>query len=192
MRSLTICLACLLPVLLCLPLSGCDSALRFAPSQPQKQTADATHRTALIVQAHGTDPGSVESDRLVAGTAAAASYFGPPAAPLDLASDYSPTVAQASADAVARPDPWAVADELLGVGIAVAGLFTGAGALKFASMLSQARAKAQALKEIVQGSEIFKASATAGEVTAFKKAQSQAQSPATEVLVAEIKATTKT
>jgi len=192
MRSLTICLACLLPVLLCLPLSGCDSALRFAPSEAQKQTADATHRTALIVQARGAEPADPQANRLVSGTAAAASYFGPPSAPLDLDTDYSPVVAQASADAVARPDPWAVADDLLGVGIAVAGLFTGAGAIKFAGMLSQARAKAQALQEIVKGSEIFKSTATAGEVQAFKKAQSQAQSPATEVLVAEIKASTKT
>lgn len=92
---------------------------------------------------------------------------------------------QARADGARRIDPWTAADSLLELGIGIAGLLGGAYGLKAAGFLKQAREKAQALKEIVRGNELFK-QLHADSAEAFKEAQEN-QSPATRKLVTELK-----
>ncbi len=95
--------------------------------------------------------------------------------------------AQARTDGTRRIDPWTAADGLLELGIGLAGLLGGAAGLKAAAFLRQAREKAAALREIVQGNELFK-QLHAEAAEAFKQAQKN-QSPATRKLVTELKQT---
>ena len=84
-----------------------------------------------------------------------------------------------------RPDPWDVADNLLELGIAVAGVLGGVYGAKAAAALKTARQKSTALREVVRGNEIFKqANPTLAED--LKKAQA-GQTETTRQLVAQIK-----
>jgi len=95
-----------LPVIICvicaicglLFLAGCEmplGALRFAPSQEQKQSADAAARLAAVADSQGLPPGSAATARLADSAQAAAIYAGAPASPVDLAALTPPAVRQA-------------------------------------------------------------------------------------------------
>lgn len=93
--------------------------------------------------------------------------------------------ASAREDAARRIDPWAVADGLMEAGIAVAGLLGGAWGLRAVQLLRCAREKSRALKEIVEGNELFK-QANGQAVDAFKAAHNS-QSPSTRRIVTELR-----
>jgi hypothetical protein len=84
-----------------------------------------------------------------------------------------------------RPDAWDIADSTLELGIALAGLFGGVYATRIAKFLQDAKAKSNALKEIVLANEIYKKT-NPDSADAFKDAQRN-QSPLTKQIVAEVK-----
>ena len=84
-----------------------------------------------------------------------------------------------------RPGPWDVTDTLLEIGIGVSALLGGVYGTRIAGFLKTARAKSQALREIVTGNELFKQQ-NADQVTSFKAAQVN-QSPETRQLVTALK-----
>src|SRR5512136_1694162 len=147
--------------------AGCDS-LRLAPSEQQKQNAWLHNRTAAVAaQTAKAEQGSQELQALTQlselQSRAFTSYCGLP-------QEYPPaeTTAQilgesnwqlanaAVAESAQRPDPWQVADSVLEFGIGLAALLGGVCGTRAVRFLRDARAQSQALKEIVQGNELFK------------------------------------
>jgi hypothetical protein len=176
--------------------AGCDS-LRLAPSEQQKQNAWLHNRTAAV--AAETARAEQSSQELQALTQlselqsrAFTSYCGLPR-------EYPPaeTTAQilgesnwqlasaAVTESAQRPDPWQVADSVLEFGIGISALLGGVFGTRAVRFLRDARAKSQALKEVVEGNELFKKQQPA-QAKAFKAAQ-QNQSPQTRQLVAALK-----
>ena len=172
--------------------TGCGT-LRFAPGEEQKQNAWLHQRTvqAAAIQAQReeasdtltklTDQASRQSDAMVA-------YFGFPQQPPatesieDILSDQNNAITQqAKLQALQRPDPWDVADNLLELGIALAGVIGGVYGGKAVAGLKLAHQKSIALREIVTGNELFKKQ-NPDYAEAFKTAQG-AQTPTTRNLV---------
>ena len=91
----------------------------------------------------------------------------------------------ARVSAMQRPDPWDVADHLLELGIAMAGVLGGVYGAKAAAALKTTRQKSTALREVVRGNEIFK-SGNPTFTEDFKQAQA-GQSETTRQLVAQMK-----
>ncbi len=177
---------------------GCDS-LRFVPGERMKQNAWLHNRTASAAAVAARDESA--SQQLQELTAlselqsrAFVADYGmpdqmPPAESMEqVLSPASRQLAElAAVDATARPDAFDVADSVMEVGIAVAALFGGAYGVRIAKFLKDARAKSQALKEIVAGNELFK-NQNAAAVEAFKAAH-QGQSQATRQIVTATKGT---
>ena len=84
-----------------------------------------------------------------------------------------------------QQDAWALADGLFELGAGVAGLFGGVYAARLVRAVDEARKKSRALKEIVEGNELFKKRNPAT-IADFKEAQSL-QSQDTRRLVASLK-----
>jgi hypothetical protein len=176
--------------------AGCDS-LRLAPSEQQKQNAWLHNRTAAV--AAETARAEQSSQELQALTQlselqsrAFTSYCGlpkeyPPAETTrQILGESSWQLARAAVtESAQRPDPWQVADSVLEFGIGLAALLGGVFGTRAVRFLRDARAKSQALKEIVEGNELFKKQQPA-QAKAFKAAQ-QNQSPETRQLVAALK-----
>lgn len=186
-----------LPVLaLCMFAGGC-STLRFAPSEKQKQNAWLHNRTAAV--AAETARAEDCSEQLQSLTKlsefqsrAFTSYCGlpkeyPPAETTEeiLAESNWQLASTALAESSRRPDAWHVTDAALELGIGLCALLGGVWGTRVARFLKDARAKAQALKEIIEGNELFK-DQNASSVQAFKDAQ-QNQSSETRQLVAAMK-----
>jgi hypothetical protein len=185
-----------LTAMLILPVAGCDS-LRLAPSEGQKQNAWLHNRTAAVA----AETARVEqtSQELQALTRLSelqsrsfTSYCGLPreypqaeAAEQILAQANWQVAHAALAQSAERPDPWQVADSALEIGIGLCALFGGVLGTRALRFLQDARAKSQALKEIIQGNELFKTQ-NADHVPAFKAAQ-QHQSPETRQFVTAMK-----
>jgi len=181
---------------LILLVAGCDS-LRFAPSEQQRQNAWLHNRTATV--AAETARAEQTSQELQALTKLSelqsrsfTSYCGLPKeypqaeTTEQILADSNWQIANAAlAQSAERPDPWQVADSALDVGIAISALFGGVLGTRAVRFLQDARAKSQALKEIIQGNELFKTQ-NARQVEAFKAAQ-QHQSPETRQLVTALK-----
>ena len=176
--------------------SGCDS-LRFAPGEVQKQNAYLHHRTvqAAAIKAQNeqssgtlqelTDQAARQSESIVA-------YYGlPQEIPASetvaeiLSEDNAAVTRQARAAALERPDPWDVADNLLELGIALAGVVGGVYGARAVGALNLARQKSAALREIVRGNQLFKKQSPQS-TEAFKQAHDQ-QSSETRSLVAGLK-----
>jgi hypothetical protein len=176
--------------------AGCEG-IRFGPSEAQKQNAWVHNRTAAI--ASQTAQGEQASEKLQELTKlsetqsqAFVAYCGLPQElpKADTAEDVlSESNKQLAATAIKessqRPNAWDIADSTLELGIAIAGLFGGAGAVRVMSFLQQAKAKSNALKEIVLANEIFKKT-NPDSAEAFKDAHIN-QSPLTKQIVAETK-----
>lgn len=186
------------PLLLCClcTLCGCTDSLRFAPTEPQKQTAELTHQAAIAINQTGTAPQTEATRQLVRGTQAALAYIGRPKVPPDPV-EFSAYTTQAQADSVKRPaidDVFAAAEHGLSLAAQLAILFgvggAGFGGKKVLDWIVLASQKSKALEEIIKGGEVFKAKASAiGDskaVDLFKMAQA-GQSPQTKVLVTELK-----
>ena len=171
---------------------------RFAPSEQQKQNAWVHNRTAAIICATAkeeyaseklqalTDLSQTQSEAFVA-------YCGLPEelpkankAEDVLSESNKQLAATAIIQSKQRPNAWDIADSTLELGIAIAGLFGGAGAIRVMSFLQQAKARSNALKEIVLANEIFKKT-NPDSAEAFKDAHAK-QSPLTRQIVTEAKA----
>jgi hypothetical protein len=175
---------------------GCDS-LRLAPSEQQKQNAWLHNRTAAVAaetaRAESTSPDLQALTKLSEQQSRAfASYCGLPSEypPAETAQDIlSPSSWQLASTALAqsseRPDPWQVADAALELGIGIFALLGGVAGTRVARFLRDARDKSQALREIVQGNELFKKQ-NADQTQAFKTAH-QNQSHETRQLVTAMK-----
>ncbi len=176
---------------------GCGQ-IRFAPNETQKQNAWVHNQTAAIAASQAQAEQSSEKLRELTELSevqsrAFVAYCGLPDEfpKADTAEDVlSESNRQLATTAIKqagdRPDAWSVADSALELGIAVAGLFGGLYATRIARFLQQAKAKSNALKEIVLANEIFKKT-NPRSADAFKDAQRN-QSPLTRQLVAENKA----
>jgi hypothetical protein len=186
----------LVVIVLCVFLAGCD-AVRFAPTEAQKQNAWLHNRTAQLA----ADKARAEdvSQQLEGLTSLCAlqsrsfsTYYGMPKefpssdTPEQILAQSSWQLAQQSlTESAERPDAWRLADSALELGIGIAALFGGVYGTRAARFLKEARDKSKALKEIVEGNELFK-NQHSESADAFK-ATHQNQSVETRKLVAEIK-----
>jgi len=192
-RQLGICalIAC---VLICV---GCES-LRFAPSEQQKQNAWLHNRTTLVAAETAKDESASEklqaltelselqSRAFVSDTGLPNEFPNAETAEDILAQSNYQLARTALAESSQRPDAWQLADSVLELGIGISALLGGVYGTKAVKFLSDAKAKSTALKEIIQGNELFKKQ-NESSVAAFKQAQ-QNQSAETKALVAELKA----
>ena len=181
----------------CFLFAGCDS-LRFAPTEAQKQNAWVHNRTATV--AAETARSEYAPEKLQALTKlsqlqsrAFTSYYGLPkefpqadTAEEILAESNFGLALTALSESADRPDAWQLADSALELAIGVCALLGGVYGTKAVKFLKDARTKSKALKEIIEGNELFKKQ-NESSVTAFKQAQ-QLQSPVTRQIVAEMKA----
>jgi len=177
-------------------IAGCEQ-LRFAPNEAQKQNAWLHKRTTAVTAE--TAKAEQASDKLqnLAQTSdfqakAVTSYFGMPSefpdadTTDDILSESNAMLAdEASSYAERRPDVWQVADATLELGIGICALLGGVYGTRAAGFLKDARDKSKALKEIVEGNELFKQLHTES-VNDFKAAQKK-QSPQTRQIVAQLK-----
>lgn len=176
--------------------AGCES-LRFAPSQAQKQNAWLHDRTtAVTAQTAKAENASTKLQALTnlskLQSRAFTSYYGLPAeipqadtAEQILTQSNFDIAGIALSESAARPDAFEVADNMLELGIGIFALLGGVYGTKAVGFLKQAKDKSQALKEIIQGNELFKKT-NSGSTAAFKTAHTS-QSPQTRKLVAAIK-----
>lgn len=135
--------------------SGCQDAIRFAPSEQQKQLAWLTNDLAKGIESTGTDAGSPAIKKLAQGTTATALYYGLPKEPAD-PKDFEAIATTATEQSMERPDPWEVADNMLLLAGGIATVLGGVGGTKIASGIVKLRAKAKALQEVVVGNELLK------------------------------------
>jgi hypothetical protein len=176
--------------------AGCDS-LRFAPSEAQKQNAYLHNRTAMMAAELAEDEGGsnklqnlTKLSELQSRTFIA--YCGLPKefpraeTAEDVLSESSLDITNnAISDSGQRPDMWSLADSGLELAIGICALIGGVYGTKAVAFLKQAKVKSQALKEIIEGNELFK-KMNADKVEQFKQAQED-QSVETKKIVAELK-----
>jgi len=187
----------IIPLFSCLLLVGCES-LRFAPGEAQKQNAWLHNRTTLITAEAARGEDASEKLQALTGLAelqsrAFTSYYGLPkefpqadTAEDILAESNFQLARTALGESADRPDTWQVADSALELAIGICALLGGVYGTKAVGFLRIARTKSDALREIIQGNELFKKQ-NESSIVAFKQAQ-QNQSPATRQIVAEMKA----
>jgi hypothetical protein len=183
-------------ILSCLLLAGCES-LRFAPTETQKQNAWLHNRTATITSETARSENSSEQLQALTKLSelqsrAFVSYNGLPeefpqaeTAEDILAQSNQQLARTALAESAERPDAWQVADSAIELAIGVCALLGGVYGTRAVQFLREAQTKSKALKEIIEGNELFKKQ-NESSVAAFKQAQ-QNQSPQTRQIVAEIK-----
>ncbi|HIJ71895.1 MAG TPA: hypothetical protein HPP87_11105 [Planctomycetes bacterium] len=186
----------LVSVVSVLLLAGCES-LRFAPGESQKQNAwlhEQTARMAADVAQLEDSSGELQGlTKLceVQSRAFTADYGLPDQFPAAdsaeaiLAQSNQQIAQTALAEARKRPDAWDLADGAMELGIGIAALFGGVYGVRAARFLSEARVKSKALREIIEGNELFKRTCADSE-QAFKQAHKD-QSPQTRRLVTQFK-----
>ncbi len=183
-------------VVVLLAVGGCGT-LRLAPSETIKQNAWLHQRTAqAAVETAVGEQASAQLQSLTKLSAlqsqALSTYCGPPDETPDaetneqiLAPSNWQLAQGALVESAQRPGPWDVADTLLEIGIGVSALLGGVYGTRIARFLKDAKARSQALREVVVGNELFKQQNT-DQVASFKAAQSN-QSAETRQLVAGLK-----
>jgi hypothetical protein len=176
--------------------AGCES-LRFAPTETQKQNAWLHNRTAEITAETAKSENTSENLQALTKLSelqsrAFVSYTGLPkefpqaeTAEDCLAQSNQQIAKTALAESAGRPDTWQVADSVLELAIGICALFGGVYGTRAVRFLRDAQTKSKALKEIIEGNELFKKQ-NESSVEAFKQAQ-QNQSPETRQIVAEMK-----
>jgi hypothetical protein len=181
---------------LCCYTSGCAN-LRFAPSEAQKKNAwlhtRAAAVTAQLAKAEKTSENLQALSSLSEVQSRALSlYYGLPKelpqadTAEDLLKEANYRLAgDALEEAAQRPAVQNVIDSVLELAIGISALLGGVYGTKAVQFFGQARAKSQALREIIAGNELFKKENEAYS-TAFKKAQ-EGQSCQTRQIVAELK-----
>jgi hypothetical protein len=178
-------------------LVGCDS-LRFAPSEAQKQNAWLHNRTAATTAEIAKAEAASEELQSLAKLSqlqsrAFISYYGLPrelprgeTAQEILAESNFQLAHAALAESANRPDTWQVADNVFELAIGICALLGGVYGTRAVRCLKEARTKSNALKEIIEGNEVFKKQHTEAAI-AFKEAHKD-QSAQTRQLVAQMKA----
>jgi hypothetical protein len=183
-------------ILPCFLLVGCES-LRFAPSEAQKQNAWLHNRTTTITAEAARGENASEKLQTLtklsqAQSRAFVSYFGLPRqypqaeTAEEILSKSNWRLAQtAVAESAQRPDAWQLADSVFELAIGISALLGGVYGTRAVRFLKQARAKQQALKEIIESNELFK-TGHSEYASAFKQAHKD-QSPQTRQIVAGMK-----
>jgi hypothetical protein len=177
-------------------LCGCDT-IRLAPTEIQKQNAYLHNRVTKLAADTTKDEYSSPKLQALANLSHLQSksytaYFGLPKelpdadTVEDVLSQSNYNIAQTSLQQpTQRPDPFKTADALLQLAIGISAVFGGVYGTKAVTFLKEARTKSQALKEIIQGNELFK-NLNPESKQNFKNSQST-QSLDTKKLVTEIK-----
>lgn len=184
----------LMATLLTLCISGCN--LRFPATQTQKQNAWGHWRVCGLAQetarSEKASAGLVDLTALAAQQSEAfvLDYGLPRERPVmgtieEAIASGTPVAEQAAADAQRKADVWVLADAAMELGVGLAGLLGGVYGVRIAAFLAQARQKSRAVKEIVEGNELFKQLCPTA-AAEFKQAHAN-QSAATRVLVTETK-----
>ena len=183
-------------ILSCFMLAGCES-LRFAPTEAQKQNAWLHNRTAIVTSETAKSENTSEKLQDLTKLSelqsrAFVSYNGLPkefpqaeTAEDILAQSNQQLARTALTESAERPDVWQLADSALELAIGVCALLGGVYGTRAVQFLREAQTKSKALKEIVEGNELFKKQ-NESSIVAFKQAQ-QNQSPETRQIVAEMK-----
>jgi hypothetical protein len=180
----------------CFLFAGCES-LRFAPTEAQKQNAWLHNRTAIVTSETAKSENTSEKLQDLTKLSelqsrAFVSYYGLPEAfpqaetAEDILAQSNQQLARtALTESAERPDVWQVADSALELAIGVCALLGGVYGTRAVQFLREAQTKSKALKEIIEGNELFKKQ-NESSIVAFKQAQ-QNQSPQTRQIVAEMK-----
>jgi len=181
----------IIAILFCAVLSffafGCEETFRLAPTEAIKQSNELTFELAKKIDEQGTDAKSPASQKMVQGTLVSLNYSGRPKEPPD-PEQFDTIVQQGQVDAQERPDAWQIADSALELGIGIAALFGGVAGMKGVKLLSEARAKSKALKQIIEGNELFKVTADEKAKKEFAEAQNAKQTLVeTKKIVADVK-----
>lgn len=173
--------------LVLLLLAGCQSmGLRNEPTEPMKQTAWLTKEIAEAIEKEGTVAHSPGAKKMVEGAKAAAYYYGLPKTPPDM-SQFDTLAPQAQLDAQEKPDPFQVADGVLGLAIAGAALFGGGGAVKVVQKLKTIREKSKAFAQVVKNNELYKEGLSKDQRETFGKYQRNQQTPEQHLLITQAK-----
>jgi uncharacterized protein YceK len=190
---------CVVVLAVCVLLSGCET-FRFAAREEQKQNAWLHWRTTELAAQKAAEEKTSEGLQRLTGLSAQQSQafvadYGmprelPAADNAEQILNGSGTVIAATAyqQSVERPGMWEMADGAMELGIGLAGLLGGVYGIRATQFLKQAREKSAALKEIIEGNELFKQNCPS-QAAAFKEAQKD-QSPETKRIVTEVKAST--
>ena len=177
----------------CFLLIGCDS-LRLAPSEAQKQNAWLHNRTTMTIAQTAREQNVCEKLQALTNLSelqsrAFTSYYGlpkefpPSQTDGDLLTQSNFKLANTALnDSVERGDLFSLADNVFGLAIGISALLGGVYGTRTIGFLKIARAKSQALKEIITGNELFK-NQTDEFAAAFKAAHKN-QSPQTRQIVA--------
>jgi hypothetical protein len=180
----------------CLASVGCNG-LRFAPSDAQKQNAWLHNRTAAVAAEQARREVSSEKLQALTGlgelqSRAFISYCGLPrqfpqadTAEQILSQSSFQLAGAALSESVERPDAWQLADSMFELAIGISALLGGVYGTRAVRFLKEARTKSKALKEIIEGNELFKKQ-SAEYTSAFKEAHRK-QSGETRQIVAQIK-----
>jgi DNA-directed RNA polymerase len=180
-----------------LVMAGGCGGFRFAPTEEQKQNAWLHNRTAILAAEAAKD--EFASEKLQALTKvsenqsrAFVAYTGLPQefpkaeTAEDVLSEASMKItSEATKQSAQRPDVWQLTDSTLEFAITVCSVLGGVYGTRAVRFLRQARTKQQALKEIIEGNELFKKLNTES-AEAFKNAQ-KGQSRETRQIVALLK-----
>jgi hypothetical protein len=175
---------------------GCGG-LRFGPGEVQRRNAWVHNRTAALASELAED--EYASDELQALTRlgelqsrAFVAYCGlpeefPKAETVDdvLSEPNTELAAAAIGEASERPDGWDTANAVIDLGICICAILGGVAGTRAVSFLRDARAKSNALREVVLGNELFKKT-NRDNAEAFKQAHKN-QSALTRELVAGMK-----
>jgi hypothetical protein len=180
----------------CLLLAGCES-LRFAPTETQKQNAWLHNRTAIVTSETAKSENTSEKLQDLTKLSelqsrAFVSYNGLPKefpraeTAEDVLSQSNQQLARtALAESAERPDAWQVADSALELAIGVCALLGGVYGTRAVRFLRDTQTKSKALKEIIEGNELFKKQ-NESSVAAFKQAHKD-HSAETKQIVAALK-----
>ncbi len=183
-------------MILGMTLAGCGS-VRLEPGQVQKQNAYLHYRTNLALEQLARQADDVPELIDLAGESVLQSmailndYGMPKVLPASdsieqiLSDENKKLTAMANEMSLGNGGALKIADEMLGLGIAIMGIFGGAIGGRIVNVLRTVKDKNNALQEIIKGNEIFKKQNPAS-IEAFKQAQ-QYQSPATREIVVKNK-----
>lgn len=177
-------------------LAGCEN-LRFVPGEVQKQNAWLHNRTAIAISEKAKVENTSEQLKKLTQLSeiqsrAFSSYYGMPkefpsvdTVEQILCESNFQLADTAMTESLERPEGWEMADNIFELVIGISALLGGVYGTKAVTFLREARLKSAALKEIIQGNELFKQRQSES-AAAFKEAQKN-QSTETRQLVAQMK-----
>lgn len=190
----------LVSIIICIFMLGCET-LRLAPTEIQKQNAYLHQRTTRLAadtaqNENASDQLQILTDLSHLQSQSYTSYFG---LPKELPQAYTAqdVLVQSNYDLAAasleqsqqRPeidDIFDQADAMFDLAIGIAAVIGGVCGTKAVRFLKDAKAKSQALKEVIQNNELFKKQ-NPDSAAAFNQVQAS-QSPETKKLVTGVKA----